>query len=430
MSSKHEQTPALPVNHWQSYLTLFRRNQQYRRLWLAGVISQFGNWFNYIAIFVLLEKLTGSGQAVSWFLIAKFLPTTIFGPAAGIIADRYNRKKIMIICDVLRVIIVLSFLFIKEADQVWLVYLLAICQETMWSFADPARRASVPNICRPEELNLANALGGATWSIMLALGAATGGLITHLWSWEIAIILDAITFLISALLLSGLKLPLPAAKEKTDTSIAEFLGLPDLQAGWQYVRENKRVARLLLVKSGWALSGGILVMLTIFGEQVLATPGQHGQSGILYSFRGIGAAIGPLLAWRLVGEKKQAMSYAMGLSFFVAGLSYLVFSQAPSLIIGAILICIGHMGGSVQWVFSTTLLQKEVSDQFRGRGFATEMAMLTLVLSISTWCTGAALVRGFDPRQVTMALALLFFLPGTIWLYLDRKDSVSSAITR
>lgn len=430
MTSKPEQTPPLPVNNWRSYLIFFRQNRQYRRLWLAGVISQFGNWFNYIAIFVLLEELTGSGQAVSWFLIAKFLPTTIFGPAAGIIADRYNRKKIMISCDLLRIIIVLSFLFIKEAEHVWLVYLLAICQETLWSFADPARRASVPNICRPEELNLANAMGGATWSIMLAVGAAMGGLVTHLFNWQTAIIVDGATFLLSALLLSGLHLPSIPAKTTKTISAADFLGLNELRAGWQYIKDNQRVARLLLVKSGWALSGGILVMLTIFGEQVLAGPGQHGQSGILYSFRGIGAAIGPLLAWRLVGEEKRAMSRAMGLSFFIAGSAYLMFSQAPNLLMGALLICLGHMGGSVQWVFSTTLLQKEVSNQFRGRVFATEMAILTLVLSISTWCTGAALAHGFGPRQVTMVLALLFFLPGTIWLYLDKKDSASSAITR
>ena len=168
----------LPISDWRSYAILFRQNRQYRKLWLSGVISQFGNWFNYIAVFVLLNQLTGSGQAVSWFLIAKFIPSSIFGPAAGVFADRFSRKVIMIGCDILRIFIVLAFLFIKRPEHVWMVYVLALLQEALWTFSDPARRASIPNICQPEELNLANALGGATWSVMLAVGAALGGFFT------------------------------------------------------------------------------------------------------------------------------------------------------------------------------------------------------------------------------------------------------------
>jgi len=87
--------PFLAVGRFQSYKTLFITNRRFRRFWLAGVISHLGNWFNYIAIFVLLTKLTGSGGAVSWFLIAKFIPTTFLGPAAGVFADRFSRKTII-----------------------------------------------------------------------------------------------------------------------------------------------------------------------------------------------------------------------------------------------------------------------------------------------------------------------------------------------
>lgn len=188
----------LPVHEWRSYRTLFKENRQFSRLWTAGVISQAGNWFNYIAIFVLLTRLTGSGNAVGWFLIAKFLPTTILGPAAGVVADRLPRKIIMITSDLLRAGIVLGFLLVKRPEHVWIVYALALLQETMWTFSDPARRASIPNLCKPEELNLANALGGATWSVMLAIGAALGGFVTALFGWEAAILLDSLTFLFSA----------------------------------------------------------------------------------------------------------------------------------------------------------------------------------------------------------------------------------------
>ncbi len=407
--------PHLPAGQWRSYVILFSGNKNYLRFWLAGVISQLGNWFNYIAVFVLLNELAGSGVAVSWFLIAKFMPTAVLAPAAGVIADRFSRKRIMIFCDVGRIFVVLAFLLIRDSSLVWLVFVLALIQEALWSFYDPARRASVPNICRPEELHLANALSGATWSIMLAVGAAAGGLVTAAWGWQTAIILDALSFALSALLLATVLLPHTPRRREGKTDWREYSGLNDLTAGFRYLADHRQVAALLLVKSGWALSGGIMVMLAIFGEQVFQLGGQGGGSGILYSMRGVGAAIGPILAWRLLGERDHQMYRSIGLAFFLACACYLGFSQSPTLAWAALFVMLGHLGGSVQWVFSTTLLQKKVEDQFRGRIFAAEMALLTLILSLSTYFTGAALDQGVDPRTVTAVLALLFLLPGTLW---------------
>lgn len=421
MSAMEPQTtvisrPHLPAGEWRSYVILFSGNRNYLRFWLSGVISQLGNWFNYIAVFVLLNELAGSGVAVSWFLIAKFMPTAILAPAAGVIADRFSRKGIMILCDVGRIFVVLAFLLIRDPSLVWLVFVLALIQEAMWSFYDPARRASVPNICRPEELHLANALSGATWSIMLAVGAALGGLVTAAWGWQTAIVLDALTFAISALLLNTVILPHAARRREGKAGWREYTGLNDLVAGFSYLARHRSVAGLLLVKSGWALAGGIMVMLTIFGEQVFQVGGQGGGgSGILYSMRGVGAAMGPILAWRLLGESDQQMYRSIGLAFFMACACYLGFSQSPTLAWAALFVMLGHLGGSVQWVFSTTLLQKKVEDQFRGRVFAAEMALVTLILSLSTYFTGAALDRGSDPRTVTAVLALIFLIPGTLW---------------
>lgn len=410
------------VGRPSSYLALFSNNKRYLRFWLAGVISQIGNWFNYIAIFVLLTKLTGSGMAVSWFLIAKFIPTSFLGPAAGVIADRFSRKAIMIISDLARVLIVLGFLLVKRPEQVWLVYLLALIQESVWTFYDPARRASVPNICKPEELVLANALSGATWSIMLAVGAALGGFITYLFGWQTAILLDAATFLVSAWIMLNLDLPHTLPARKDQPTWQDYTGFNDLKEGCRYVASQREVAVLLLVKSGWALSGGILVLLTVFGEQVFSTTASGGKSGILYSFRGIGAALGPVLAWHFLGQGRRAMYKGISLSFFVAAGAYILFSQAPTLLWALPFVMLGHMGGSVQWVFSTTLLQKIVPDEFRGRVFAAEMALLTLILSLSTYFTGLGLEHGTDPRLLAIRLAILFLLPGTFWIvYLNLR---------
>jgi len=412
------------VTNWRSYHTFLKTNRKYRIFWFAGVISQLGNWFNYIAIFVLLTKLTGSGQAVSWFLIAKFIPTTLFGPAAGVIADRFSRKRIMICCDLARIGIVLGFLTINDPSYVWIVYSLALIQETLWTFADPARQASVPNLVTEEQLPMANALSGATWSVLLAFGAALGGLITALYGWQTAIVIDSLTFLASALFLSTIHLPGSSTKPPPPRTLREYTGIADIQAGYRYVRSHKTVGALMLIKSGWALSGGILVMLTVFGEQIFPIGGMGGGSGLMYSFRGIGAAIGPLIAWHILGESRQAMQRGIAISFYISAVSYLLFSQAPSLWIALPLVLTGHIGGSIQWVFSTTLLQQTVPDFVRGRVFAAEMAMLTLMLSISTFFTGFALDNSIAPRQIVIILACLFLIPGILWSRYYHKNKM------
>lgn len=404
------------AGHFSSYYTLLKSNRNYRRFWISGVISQAGDWFNYIGIFVLLTRLTGSGQAVSWFLIAKFIPTTLLGPMAGIVADRFNRKFIMISCDLLRVLVVLSYLLVQDASHVWLVFVLAFVQESIWTFSHPARQASVPNLCSKDELNTANGLAGASWSVMLAFGAALGGFVSATFGWQTAIVIDSLSFVVSACLLFSLVLPTVTRPGKRNFSWAGITGWHELIEGIQYVKAHRKVAALLMVKSGWALSGGILVMLTYFGEQVFSQNGQGGLSGVFFSMRGLGAAVGPILAWRLFGEGESAMRRAIGASFFISSLSYLGFSQSSSIGVAALCVFSGHIGGAIQWVFSTTLLHRRVEDRFQGRVFAAEMGLLTLVLSLSTWLTGVALDTGINPRHIVVILALFFTLPGSGWL--------------
>ena len=230
------------AGHLSSYLRLLKTNVNYRRFWFSGVISQAGDWFNYIAIFVLLSSLTGSGRAVSWFLIAKFLPTAVLGPLAGVIADRFSRKTILISCDLVRALIVLGYLFVREVEHVWLIYLLAFVQESIWTFAHPARQASVPNLCSREELSTANGLSGSSWSIMLAIGAALGGFVSAAFGWQTAILVDSLTFVVSAVIMTFVGLPSTVKRRETDFSLARITGWSGLVEGAIYVRTAKNEA--------------------------------------------------------------------------------------------------------------------------------------------------------------------------------------------
>ncbi|MCI5140242.1 MAG: MFS transporter [Candidatus Electrothrix sp. ATG1] len=212
-----------------------------------------------------------------------------------------------------------GFFFIQQSDYIWLVYVLAFVQESIWTFYHPARQASVPNLCSREELSIVNGLSGASWSVMLAFGAALGGFFTAAFGWKAAILADCCSFLLSASVMLTVLIPQRNKQSAAKLTLARLTGWHDLLEGFSYIKARPKVLALLTVKSGWALSGGILVMLAVFGEQVFAQENggsNGGLSGILFSMRGLGAALGPIIAWRLFGDGIPAMRKAIGGAFF------------------------------------------------------------------------------------------------------------------
>lgn len=413
------------------YIELLRGNHNFRRLWIGRLISQTGDWFNSVALFTLLLNLTGSGEAVGLVLIIKLLPQFFVGPLAGVVADRFNRKTIMIWTDVLRGLLVFGFLFVERADQVWIVYGLAALEIILSSFFEPAESAAVPMIVKREELIAANALGGATWSVTLAFGAALGGAVTGLFGRNTAFLIDAVSFFISAAFIRATRIP-PLPKRERDRagrlSLAEATGIADMIEGARYLKTNPHVIALLLVKSGWGLGGGVLLLLTIFGKEIFPL-GRDGSAsiGLLYAARGTGALVGPMLARWITDDAPRTMRRTISIAFFVSGIFYLLFSGSPSLVVAMLCVVGAHAGGSIQWVFSTTLLQLAVPNRFLGRVFALDMGFLTLALSLSTYATGWGLDHaGLSARQMAAWLGVAFIIPGLAWLalqgWLDRSE--------
>ena len=184
------------------YLALLKGNQNYRYLWIGSVITQLGDWFNLLASANLITNLTHSGVAISYLFLARFLPLFLFSPLAGVLADRFNRRHIMILADLLRAGTVLCFLLVRTSELVWLLYALTILQFSLSALFTPARTAVLANIVQRQELVTANALDSLTWSTMLALGAFLGGVVAAIFGLEIAFVLDAVTFVFSGWTLS------------------------------------------------------------------------------------------------------------------------------------------------------------------------------------------------------------------------------------
>src|ERR1700727_2538736 len=168
---------AAPSISLLSYWRLLRGNRNFRRLWLAQIVSEIGDWFYTLSIYTLLLQFTGRASSVALALILQVLPQTLVGPAAGVINDRLRRKHVMIAADVVRIGIVLAMLFVRSRSMVWLVYPLLLGETLMAAFFEPARNSVIPNIAAPGEVLVANTLSSATWSVNLLVGAALGGVV-------------------------------------------------------------------------------------------------------------------------------------------------------------------------------------------------------------------------------------------------------------
>ncbi len=402
------------------YFSLLRSNFNFRRMWMAQLVSEIGDWFYTLAVYDLLLELTHSGKAVSWAIIIQTLPWFFMTPLAGHIVDRVPRRQLMIAADLVRGFVVLGLLLVRTPSQVWMVYALLGVEVIFASLFEPARNAFLPNLVSQEELLPANALSSATWSLALTVGAAMGGAVTALLGRSLAFVINSLSFFASAILLEQiycvephLEATRPARGGAPAASKASRLG-----EGAAYLKQNPKVLALVLAKGGLGLIGGVLLVLTVFGERVFPLAG-HGAlaMGLLFAARGVGAGIGPLIGDRLTHGLPRRMWKGVSVGFFVVGASYLLFSRAPNLPLAALCVLCAHAGGSNIWVMTTTLLQLHTFDRFRGRVFALDLGLNMLATSGSNYLLGVGLdTWKFSARQLAAGLGCLLVLPGLAWL--------------
>jgi len=414
-----------PVGYW----ALLRDNARYRRLWAGLVVSMAGDWFRTIALYHLVLHLTGaSGLALSGVVLAQTLSLFLLSPVAGVVADRVSRKAIMIGADLVRAGLALGFLLVTSAERVWLAYVLTAALMGVAAFFNPAHAATIPNITTRRELMAANALTSASWAAMLAVGAALGGVVAAVLGTGAAFVINAAAYVVSAWCISGAPIPATPTPEKSSTG-RPHNGWQDFWHGLRYMGARSPVLRLLSVKAWSAgVGGGLLILFALFAERLFQA-GAMGM-GILYMARGLGAMLGPLLARRFVGETPAAMARTLSVAFFISASFHLTFAYMPTLWLAATALFLATMAANVLWVFSSTLLQLSVPDAYRGRVFATDFALFTIVMSVSTFGTGWSLDHSAaTSRTLAAILGGLLFLPGLLWLptTLRRQPALSSS---
>ena len=409
-SSQPSDPPPGPVG----YRELVRTNIDFRRLWIGHVISLLGDWFNTIALYSLVSRLTGSPFALGAVFLFKMLPLGLASPVAGILVDRWNRRRVMIGSDLLRAGIVLGFLVVDEPGEVPFLYLLIALQVVVGAFFQPARSASIPNIVSRRELLTANALSSASWSIMLAVGAALGGLATEAIGERNVFLVDSATYLVSAIFVYRTRIPQETEAPPPGSPIRAALS--NLVDGWRYLRRVPRVGRIAFAKAAWSLGGGGLVYwLALLGQRV-APAAQAAGIGVLFAVRGLGTGIGPILGRRLFPDSR-IWPTVMGLCIVGSGIAYVSVGLLPATLVVVVPILLAHAASGANWVFASVLLQGRSEDRFRGRLFATEWLLIMTADSLSILAASLLLETGLlDLPGVFLAFAGLQVLCGLLWL--------------
>ncbi|HHW86990.1 MAG TPA: MFS transporter [Chloroflexi bacterium] len=401
------------------YLSLLRRNRNFRNLWFARVVSNLGDWFNLLASATLIATLSGAGTAISFLFLARFLPLFLMSPFAGVLADRFERRNLLIWTDVLRALTVLGFLFVDRPERIWLLYVLTALQFVFSAVFSPAEQAYIPAIVEQEDLVTANALDSFTWSTMLAIGALLGGLATAFLGVQTAFILDALSFLLSAWFVTRIAVRSRGRVQEAGQVTTPRTALLEIFEGMRYLWAQPVLLAFALIKSGGSLVwGGVNVLEVPLAEQAFPLNGNGTLSlGLIYAAVGIGTGFGPLIVRRWLGDSWGGILKAVSIGYLAMTVGTLGLALAPSLgwVLGATMM--RGIGTGAIWVFSAVLLQILIPDRLRGRVFAFEFAAFTLAQSFSTLWAGYAYDNlGWSLSQVLFSAALGSVVMTAAWI--------------
>jgi MFS family permease len=401
------------------YLTLLRRNPELRRLYLSRLVSFGGDWFLLVPMLGLVNELSGSAILTAAVLAANTLPAFLASPIGGVLADRWDRRRIMVWSNVAAAVAATGMLLVdhpavvRAGASVPLALVGLAILAALSALISPASSAAIPAIVEPDELADATFLVESTWGTMAAVGSAAGGLVSTLLGRESAIAIDALSFLVAAALVGRIKAPLrlqaAAGHELPKT----------LRASAGYILDNPPIVALLTSKAGFAIFGaGAVALLPVLALDVFGA-GDDGV-GLLLGARGLGVLLGPFLIRRLLGGVDRKLFSAIGLTMALWGLSYLGTAAAPTLALAATAVLAGHMGAGSQWAFSSYGLQIYSADEVRGRVFGLDFAAVTATATASQLIFGW-LAEAFPVRSILSSTAVLAIVFGLVWWRATRR---------
>lgn len=403
------------------YASLVRHNRNFRYLWFGEIVSLLGDWFNLIASATLIGALTGSGVALGGLFVVRMLAPFLVSSFGGVIVDRYNRKTILIVTDLVRGLVVLGFLFVRRAEDVPLLYLLTAIQLGFSGLFSPARNAIFPDVVSRQELGTANALSSSTWSTMLAIGTALGGFVAGGLGVYTAFIVDAGSFFFSAWMISRLRYTPSVAPVRQGKGLNA--ALQEYVEGFQYLRRNRDILAIVLHKAAvtFCFAAAYDVSAVAISQQVFVI-GKGGGIGLgfIYAAVGLGTGLGPILLRLLTGDRDRPLRIAIVVAYLIASsgmaVAALMVNSRYSFAIFLIALFFRGFGGGSVWVFASQLALQNVADHVRGRVFSTEFALFSLTSALAAALAGWGLEQpSIGYQTIVWVLPVLTLVPALLW---------------
>ena len=363
-----------------SVRSVLTRHRDFRRLFLAELVVFGADWFAVIPLLTLLLDLTGSGVWGSFALAADTGVGALLLPYAGAVADRWDRRRVMVLAGLGAVVGALLLLAVRGPGLAWLGPLAIAVLGTAKAFFSPAALAALPNVVAEEDLSTANAISGSAWGTMVVVGSSLGGVVTSLIGPYLCFVVAAGLLTAASLLVWGIRAPLQG--ERTARPAPALVAVREAVG---YVRRHPRVASLITVKAAVGLGNGVLgvfpMLAGLFGVGAVGT-------GALFAARGLGALTGPLVMRRALSRRRWLLP-GLALSMALYGVAYLGVAVSGWFALTVGLVLVAHFAGGTNWVMSNYALQLEVPDELRGRVFATDMMLATLAIAVSLLVVGA-----------------------------------------
>lgn len=378
----------------QSYLDI-AKERDYRLLFTGQAISQLGDWMNRVALLVLAYQITGQALAGALLLLAQLLPRVIVTPLGGVLADRYAKRRLMLLTDFLRAALAASLVFVDSAASLWWAGFAILLMHSLASVFNPARGAILPSLVPGEKLGIANALNDMSGQLAFFIGPALGGLIVAAWDVRAAFLFNAATFVVSAFFIWLMRFREPVKHNAKRVTV-----LGDLREGWSSVM---RSPLLRFLCGALFLDAAVAIGLTVLLLPLLGSSlgGSEALLGPLMTCVGLGTLLGTLPSLWLI-ERVPRLALAASC---VAGLlaTILAIGLTGSIaVVGAALLVNGFLATCTELLALTTT-QRTIPKEQLGRA----IGLLFWMLAVGQACGaigGSLLLRYFTPAQAALVL--------------------------
>ncbi len=423
----------------RAFIDRFFITPDFMRLWFVQVVSATGDWLGFLAIVVAAQRVGGGTPeaAVTFVMMARIVPGLFLAPLAGVLVDRWNRKRLMIVCDLSRAATMLALPFV---DQLWQLVVASLILELFTMLWAPAKEASVPHLVPVERLAKANSLslvaayGTFPVASLMFFGLAKAAGTVATWPGAenfradqeaMAFYIDGATFAFAAFLIWSLSLPSRSREERQRSIQGRGLDLTatlrEMREGWEFIFFNPVVRSVNLALATGLIGGGMVIPLgPVFAEVVLGEDPGEGFASLQIAL-GLGVALGVVMI--TIGQRKAHKARLFIVAVFGAGVSLLVAAAMTTLASAALLIAMLGMFAGAIYVLGFTLLHETVDDEFRGRVFASlyTLVRLSLIASFAAGPALALLLNGLSEAWFNKNISILgldVFIPGvrlTLW---------------